>query len=98
MIILAAFAIFLPQLILLLLLGSYLDLLGGLNHTQGGLLAMLWLITLAPFVAVAWLVALVVSNIRGRSRGRRRQPLWPAVIVLLQAVIVHWLVLARAHM
>jgi hypothetical protein len=96
--ILAIVAVLLPQLLLLLILGGYFDLLGGWNHTESGLQALGALFAAAPVFALVWLVALAVSNRLGRSRGRPGQPLWPALLLLVQAICVDLLVLAQLHL
>jgi hypothetical protein len=96
--ILAIVAVLLPQLLLLLIVGGYFDLLGGWNHTESGLHALVGLFAAGPFVAVVWLVALIVTNWLGRSRGRPAQPLWPALLLVVQAVGVDLLVLSQLRM
>lgn len=91
-------AIILPQLLLLMLFGGYFDLLGGWNHTESGFHTLLLLFSVTPPVACIWLMALAVSNLRGRSHGRPRQPLWPAMVVLVQALALDLLILSQAHM
>jgi hypothetical protein len=96
--ILGIVAMLLPQLLLGMLFGGYFDLLGGWNHTEAGLRTLVGLFVLTPVVAVFWLATLVTSNWLSRRRGLRRQPLWPAAAVLMQAVLVDLLILSQVHM
>jgi len=50
-------AIAMPQLLVLLMAGGYLDLLGGWNHTDAAGITLLFLALAAPVVALLWLVA-----------------------------------------
>lgn len=90
-------AILLPQLLLAMLFGGYFDLLGGWNHSHSGMRTLVGLFVLTPVIAVLWLAALVISNWLRRRGGARRQPLWPAAAVLVQAVLVDLLILSQVH-
>lgn len=96
--ILAIVAVLLPQLLLLLIIGGYFDVLGGWNHSESGLHVLVGLFAAAPLVAACWLIALAVSNWLGRSHGRPVQPLWPAVLLLAQAIGIDLLVLSQLRM
>lgn len=87
-----------PQLLLLLVFGNYFNLLGGWVQTTSGLRVLVALFVAGPLLALTWLVALGISNWRSRARGGARQPLWPAVLLLVQAVFVDLWFLAQVHM
>jgi hypothetical protein len=87
-----------PQLLLLLVIGNYFHLLGSWVQTLSGLRVLVALFVAGPLLALAWLLALVVSNGRGRSRGGARQPLWPAALLLVQATAVDLWFLSQLHM
>ena len=53
----------LPQILVLLLLGGWLDLLWGFNHTEAGLNVLVFLFLLNPFVT---LILLIVETIKYR--------------------------------
>ena len=91
-------AILLPQLLLLLMAGGYFDVLAGWNHSESALNVLMALFVLAPLAAAAWWVALLVANRRDRVRGRLPQPLWPAVILLIEALALDLLILSQARM
>jgi hypothetical protein len=95
--ILAIVAVLLPQLLLLMIVGGYFDLLGGWNHSESGLHVLVGLFAAAPVVAVLWMIALAVSNWLGRSHGRPAQPLWPALLLLIEAIGIDLLVLSQLH-
>lgn len=96
--ILGLVAILLPQMLLLLLFGSYFDLLGGWNHTDAAMGALMGLFVAAPVLAAIWLVALAISNWLRRAQSRPRQPLWPAAAVLVQALFIDLVIVSQAHM
>ena len=83
---------------LLLMAGGYFDLLSGWNHTDAAMGTLVVLFVAAPFVAALWLVALAVSNRLRRYRSKLRQPLWPAGLVLVQALFIALLFLSQLHM
>jgi hypothetical protein len=87
-----------PQLLLLLVFGNYFNLLGDWVQTISGLRVLVGLFVAGPILALVWLVALAVSNWRGRSRGSARKPLWPAVLLLVQAVVVDLSFLSQMQM
>lgn len=91
-------AIALPQVLLILLAGGYFDLLGGWNHTDAAGLTLVALFIAAPVVAAVWLVAVGVGRIRRRRRGEAPTPIWPAALVLAEALALDLLILSNLTM
>jgi hypothetical protein len=91
----------LPQVLLLLLLGAWLDLLGGWNHTDAGFSTFLLVCGLAP-VAVIVLLAVEVgrSILSLRRRDGRASFLMPGLALLLagETFLILVFILSQARM
>ncbi len=90
----------LPQLLLLLAVGGALDLLGGWNHTDGAMGALLGLIILSP-VATALLLGLEAAGaFRQRRRGVRPVTFRPGLAALLfaEALVIDGVLLTQMRM
>ncbi|KPJ82134.1 MAG: hypothetical protein AMJ58_02495 [Gammaproteobacteria bacterium SG8_30] len=91
-------AIAMPQLLVLLMAGGYLDLLGGWNHTDAAGITLLFLALAAPVVALLWLVAEAIRRSLRRRQGESTGPIWPAVLILAEALALDLLILSMARM
>ena len=84
MLLIRLIAIALPQILVLMLVAGWLDLLGGWNHTDSGFGVLILLFLLNPVVAV---IFLSVETLRYRKLGKQgdesRSVLMPAVAILI---------------
>jgi hypothetical protein len=91
----------LPQVLLLLLLGAWLDLLGGWNHTDAGFNTFLLVCGLAPVAVIVLLVVEGGRSILSRRRsGGHASLLMPGLAVLLTAetFLILLFILSQARM
>ena len=91
----------LPQILVLLLLGSTLDLLGGFNHTNAGFSVLILLFLVNPIIC---LVLLVIESIKYRrlikhSKGSGSL-LWRNISIFLfvEALATNILILSQVRM
>lgn len=90
----------LPQILLLLLIGGWLDALGGLNHTDFGLGLLFTLFLLNP---VSTLLLLGVESLQLRTRVKRRgragSTRWRtiATILFLEALVTDMFILSETR-
>ncbi|MEJ2471431.1 MAG: hypothetical protein P8Y91_00670 [Desulfuromonadales bacterium] len=93
-------AIFLPQALVLLIVGGYFDLLGGWNQSDSALGTLIALFLLAPLSVLVLLVAEVTHFIRASARGQAGSAWWIllAVVLVLEAFAIDLLILSQARM
>lgn len=84
MLFLRIIAIALPQILVLMLIGGWFDLLGGWNHTDAGFNILILLFLLNPVVTAVYLI---VESLRYRKPGKpgyeNRSFLMPAVAIFI---------------
>jgi len=68
MLLLRIIAIALPQILVLMLIGGWFDLLGGWNHTDSGFGILILLFLLNPVVVVIYLI---IETMRYRKLGKQ---------------------------
>lgn len=91
-------AIVLPQLLLFMTIAGQIALFRVWTGTDLALGMLLVLALTAPAIALVWLVA---ELIRRRSRARRGEapiPVWPAVLVLAEALCLDIVLLSQVRM
>ena len=91
-------AVLLPQLLLLMTIAGHVELFRVWTGTDAALGMLLFLALAAPVVALVWLVA---GMIRRRLRMRRGEPptlVWPAVLVLAEALCLDVILLSQVRM
>lgn len=75
----------LPQLLVLLLLGGWLDLLGGINHTDAGLNILMFLFLVNPILA---LLLAFIEFAKRRTAIRRDPEARPSVWVNISLALL----------
>lgn len=91
---------FLPQLLLLLLLGGYLDLLGGWNHTHSGFISLLILFLVSPIFTQALLIIEIIRFRKLRRQSKESSLLWlvVALFLCLETLSINLLILSQVRM
>ncbi|MDT8420170.1 MAG: hypothetical protein RQ754_07035 [Desulfuromonadales bacterium] len=101
MIVFRLYVITLPQTLLLLLLATWFDLLGGWNHSDAGFHALILLSLATPFFTLA---LLVLELVRYRRQYRQHPDqatfLWPgvALFLCLETLSVNLFILSQLRM
>jgi hypothetical protein len=91
----------LPQILILLLLGGWLDLLWGFNHTEAGLNVLVFLFLLNPVVT---LILLIVETIKYRILVRKNKGTgslrWRRISIALfaEALVTNLFILSQLRM
>jgi hypothetical protein len=99
--ILRGVAIFLPQLLILLMIGARFDLLFGFNRTDTGFTTLLFLFGLAPVMNLIWLIVEIINSVRVAKRQNRSMSfLLPglALFFLLESLFIDIFMLSHARM
>ena len=99
--VLRGIAIFLPQLLILLLIGARFDLLFGFNRADAGFNTLLVLFVLAPTINLIWLIVETMISMRGAKRQNRGMSfLLPglALFFFLESVFIDLFMLLHARM
>ncbi len=94
-------AITLPQILVLMLLGAWLDLLGGWNHTDSAFSTLILLFIFSPIVT---LILLIVETIKYRKLANREREtksfLMPglAIFLFVEALVINVFILSQLRM
>jgi hypothetical protein len=99
--ILRGIAIFLPQLLILLMIGARFDLLFGFNRTDTGFTTLLFLFVLVPIINLIWLIVEIITSVRVAKRQNRSISfLLPglALFFFLESVFIDIFMLLYARM
>jgi uncharacterized membrane protein len=93
-------AIALPQILILLLVGSVNDMLGGWNQTSDAMTTVVTLFLLGPITALALLITEIVKCYKA-NRGERRRTfsfIGLAVALLVQSLAIDLYLLSQLRM
>jgi hypothetical protein len=89
-----------PQILLLLLVGAWLDLLSGWNHTDSGFSVLIIMFVLSPVATVILLIVESIRYLRQVDRGNRKQSflmLGLAVFLFLEALAIDIFIVSQAR-
>jgi hypothetical protein len=91
----------LPQILVLLLLGGWLDLLWGFNHTEAGLTVLVFLFLLNPVVTLILLIVetikyrILVKKNKGTGSLRWRRM---SIVLFTEALVTNLFILSQLRM
>ena len=94
-------AVIMPQLMGLLMLGGWLDLLAGWNKKDSALGVLIVLFLITPVLTSGYMITELIVRRRKRSCGLQPGPfLWPAIAILLfiEALALDIFVLSQLRM
>ena len=91
----------LPQILVLLLLGGWLDLLGGFNHTDAGFSVLILLFLFNPIATFVLLIVEVVKCRRFVKHKKGTGSLWwrnMAIFLFVEALATNLFILSQVKM
>lgn len=101
MIVLRIFAIALPQILVLLLIGGSLDFLGGWNHTDSAFGTLIILFLLNPIVTLILLIVELIKYRKSKKReGEALSFFMPglAIFLFVQALLINVVILSQVKL
>jgi len=93
--------IFLPQLLILLIVGARFDLLFGFNRTDTGFNTLLFLFVLVPTITLIWLIVEIIISVRVAKRQNKAMSLLLpglALFFFLESLSIDIFMLLHARM